>query len=66
MEDLVITEQLLDEMVLNCEISTTEEELLRKELFSGKKTESDIGGKRYDTGSTKLRSNSRGYDRVQI
>lgn len=30
MDDLVITEQTLDELVLNYEISSTEEELLKK------------------------------------
>lgn len=67
MDDLVITEQLLNDMVLNCEISPAEEEQLKKELFNSKtKTESSLGGKSYDANSTKLRSNNRGHDRVQI
>lgn len=67
MDDLVITEQTLDELVLNYEISTSEEELLRKELFGGNRsdnTESLSGGIKHDASSTQLRSNNRGYDRV--
>ena len=51
MDDLVITEQTLDELVLNYEISTSEEELLRKELFGGNRsdnTESLSGGLKHE------------------
>lgn len=64
MDDLVITEQTLDELVLNYEISSTEEELLKKEFLGSGKSESLSGGIKHDASSTQLRSNNRGYDRV--
>lgn len=65
MEDLVITEQLLNEMVLNCEISASEEEFLGKEfLGKGDNTKLTKGGKTHDASSTRLRNNSGGQDRI--
>jgi hypothetical protein len=46
MDDLVITEQTLEELVLNCEISSTEEELLKKEFLGSGKSELPLGGKK--------------------
>lgn len=66
MDDLVITEQTLNELVLNCEISSAEEELLRKEFLGSGKSELPLGGKKYDAGSTQLRNDNRGYSGVRV
>jgi hypothetical protein len=65
MDDLVITEQTLDELVLNYEISSTEEELLKKELLESGETELPLGGKKYDASSTQLRNDYWGYSGIR-
>lgn len=66
MDDLVITEQTLDELVLNYEISSTEEELLKKEFLGSGKSELPLGGIKHDASSTQLRNDNRGYSGVRV